>query len=153
MTTLDQADLWLQANDPKASEKSEKYLLNKKIRDTHCLGAEFLEETTELTHTQEEDESSEAFLDFVERQSWLNEKTKILILGTAQGQHLSEIGQALGGISKQAVHKRLKKLENTVQFLLNKWRGLDDDPVAPGGPIPYLVESNHQLTFDFWGAA
>lgn len=150
MTILDQADLWLKANDPKLSEKSAKYQINKKIRDTHCQGVEFFDETMEFI--QEEDESSEAFLSFIEKQNWLNSDVKILILGTAQGQHLSEIGQALGGISKQAVHKRLKKLENTVQFLLNKWRGLDDDPVAPGEPIPYFLDSNHQLAFDFGGA-
>lgn len=153
MTILDDADFWLQANDPKASEKSEKYLLNKKIRDTHLLGSEFFDETTAFNQYEDEDESSEAFLDFIENQHWLDPQTKILILGSAQGHPLARIGQDLGGISKQAVHKRLKKLENTVLFLLNKWRGLDEDPAPPGEPIPYVIESNHQLSFDFWGAA
>lgn len=149
-TALDDVDFWLQANDPQLFGKSAEYLINKKIRDTHCLGAKFLEETTELT--QEEDESSDAFLDFIENQHWLDPQTKILILGSAQGHPLARIGQDLGGISKQAVHKRVKKLENTVLFLINKWRGLDDDPGSPGEPIPYVIESNHQLAFDFGGA-
>lgn len=156
MTALDQADLWLLQNDPELTSKSEEYLLNKKIRDTHCLGAEFLDETTEITadHEEEESQDQEAFFKFIENQHWLNHEVKILVLGIAQDQSLARIGQSLGGISKQAVHKRLNKHKGTIKYLIKIWqgRGNNDDPLPTGEPLPYFVDRNQQLAFDFGGA-
>jgi hypothetical protein len=157
-TALDAAaDLWLLQNDPELAGKSAEYLLNKKIRDTHSVGCQFIDETTEIAadHEEEESQDQEAFFQFVEKQNWLNHQVKILVLGIAQDQSLSSIGQELGGISKQAVHKRLNKHKYTVKYLLKIWQEQGEDinpPPQPGGSISYFIDKNQQLAFDFGGA-
>ncbi|MBU2839523.1 hypothetical protein HF670_08095 [Acidithiobacillus thiooxidans] len=152
MTTPDQADLWLLKNDPKLADKTAEYLLNRKIRDTHCSGSQIFDET-EFTVQEEESQNHEAFFQFVENQHWLNAEVKILVLGIAQDQSLAKIGQCLGGISKQAVHKRLHKHADVIQYLIKIWQGQDNNPPPqPGGSIPYFIDKNQQLAFDFGGA-
>jgi len=92
----------------------------------------------------------------VEKQNWLNREAKILVLGVAQDQSLARIGQEFGSISKQAVYKRLHKHRSAIQYLIKIWNGNDNPTLEAEGeakPIPYFVEENQQLAFDFGGAA
>lgn len=148
---LDPQDQWLLSNDPELADKSASYLLNKRIREKHYCGSSFVEEITELEQEQQEPVDSEGFLIFVENLNWLGQDVKTLILGVSQGWTLAQIGFDLG-ISRQAVHKKIKKYQATIKHVLDLWTGKDDPVVPEPGPdIPFFLDKNQQLAFDFGG--